>query len=224
MTDQVTNDRSRNVIQGLKETYQVIAKRHVHPWYSWAVMAAAIGFTVGVAYVANQNAQFSATWAAILSSQPLIKYHANQFSMGGQEFPANHNVRCSFVWPVGHNSMQSNAGYFPPEHAPDTSRLCPPKIGNRIDPNGGTNPANWPPEHEPIISENWPGKDTTKYWPADHTTKISYTWRGANHPNYPAGHSEYFSSFWPTDHTVEKSQSWPANHGVKTSTNPAWPF
>jgi len=55
---------------GIKNTYQVVAKHHVHPWYSWALMAAAIGFTVGVAYVANQNAQFDSSQAAM---RPMLR-------------------------------------------------------------------------------------------------------------------------------------------------------
>lgn len=56
--------QAENMMKGIKNTYQVVAKRHVHPWYSWALMAAAIGFTVGVAYVANLNAQFDQMHAA----------------------------------------------------------------------------------------------------------------------------------------------------------------
>jgi hypothetical protein len=57
-------EQAENMLAGLKHTYQVVAKRHVHPWYTWAILAAAIGFTVGVAYVANKNVQFDESQAA----------------------------------------------------------------------------------------------------------------------------------------------------------------
>ncbi len=63
-TPYTPQQQAENMMAGIKNTYQVVAKRHVHPWYSWALMAAAIGFTVGVAYVANQNAAFTSSSAA----------------------------------------------------------------------------------------------------------------------------------------------------------------
>jgi len=42
------------MLAGIKNTYHVVAVRHVHPWYSWALLAAAIGFSIGVAYVVMQ--------------------------------------------------------------------------------------------------------------------------------------------------------------------------
>ncbi len=68
MTQPTPHQQAENIVAGIKNTYQVVAKRHIHPWYSWAVMAAAIGFTVGVAYVANQNASFSASQASTFTS------------------------------------------------------------------------------------------------------------------------------------------------------------
>jgi hypothetical protein len=60
--------QAQNMIDGVKNTYQAVAKRHLHPWYTWALLAAAIGFTVGVAYVANQNADFASSGATITDS------------------------------------------------------------------------------------------------------------------------------------------------------------
>ena len=60
--DQPTpRQQAENIVAGIQNTYQVVAKRHVHHWYSWAILASVIGFTIGVAYVANQNAKFDAS-------------------------------------------------------------------------------------------------------------------------------------------------------------------
>jgi hypothetical protein len=63
--------QAENMMKGIKHTYQAVAVRHVHPWYSWALMATAIGFAMGVAYVANQYAQFDASQAAKLPARTL---------------------------------------------------------------------------------------------------------------------------------------------------------
>ena len=47
-----------DVLDGLKHTYQAVAVRHVHPWWTWALLAIVIGFAVGTVYVANQSGQF----------------------------------------------------------------------------------------------------------------------------------------------------------------------
>jgi hypothetical protein len=44
--------QAKNMLAGIKHTYHTVAVRHVHPWYSWALMAAAIGFAIGAAYLA----------------------------------------------------------------------------------------------------------------------------------------------------------------------------
>jgi hypothetical protein len=64
MTQNTPQEQAENMLAGIKHTYQVVAKRHVHPWYTWAILAAAIGFTVGVAYVSNKNVQFDESQAA----------------------------------------------------------------------------------------------------------------------------------------------------------------
>ncbi len=56
------------MLAGLKNTYRAVAVRHVHPWYSWAILSATMGFVVGVAYVANQQAQFQESDAAMMPS------------------------------------------------------------------------------------------------------------------------------------------------------------
>ena len=61
--DNKQNNLTNNVVAGLNNTYTVVAKRHIHPWYSWALFAATIGFAVGALYVANQNLQFNASHA-----------------------------------------------------------------------------------------------------------------------------------------------------------------
>lgn len=47
--------QAENMLAGLKHTYKVMAVRHVHPWYSWGLMAAALGFAVGAMHVASQS-------------------------------------------------------------------------------------------------------------------------------------------------------------------------
>lgn len=65
MPNQPTPEQmAQNMLKGVKNAYVFVAVRHVHPWYSWALMAAAIGFAVGVGYVANRNVQFDASQAA----------------------------------------------------------------------------------------------------------------------------------------------------------------
>ena len=57
-TQPTPEQMAQNRLKGVKSAYVFVAVRHVHPWYSWALMAAAIGFAVGVGYVANRNVQF----------------------------------------------------------------------------------------------------------------------------------------------------------------------
>ena len=80
MNQSTPQEQAENMMKGIKNTYQVVAKRHVHPWYGWALMAAAIGFTMGVAYVANQNAQFDASRAArpCLSAPSMLPTNPSQ--------------------------------------------------------------------------------------------------------------------------------------------------
>ncbi len=68
-----------NVVAGLAQSYQVVAKRHIHPWYSWAILAIVIGFTVGVAYVANQGAELTSSSAATQGHQWVVPENADGF-------------------------------------------------------------------------------------------------------------------------------------------------
>jgi hypothetical protein len=54
-----------NIVAGLHNTYQAVAVRHVHPWYSWGLMAAMVGFALGVVYVSNSGGDFVASKAAM---------------------------------------------------------------------------------------------------------------------------------------------------------------
>ena len=91
--DQITpQQQAENIIEGVNNTYQVIAKRHVHHWYSWALMASAIGFTVGVAYVANQGGQFDASQAAIPDTRSAIVVNlSRQLPIGTAIYPIKFN-------------------------------------------------------------------------------------------------------------------------------------
>jgi hypothetical protein len=92
------------MLAGLKNTYQAVAKRHVHPWYTWAILAVAIGFTVGVAYVANQNAQFDSSQAAILSGR------SNSSTLGNSTavFDKAGKALFEIVSPADRTEMQTN--------------------------------------------------------------------------------------------------------------------
>jgi hypothetical protein len=63
MNHQTPQEQAENILAGIKNTYKLVAVKHVRPWYSWALIAVAIGFATGVAYVANQHAQFDASRA-----------------------------------------------------------------------------------------------------------------------------------------------------------------
>ena len=63
-TQPTPEQMAQNIIKGVKEAYVFVGVRHVHPWYSWALMAAAIGFVVGVGYVANRQGSFDESQAA----------------------------------------------------------------------------------------------------------------------------------------------------------------
>lgn len=62
-------EQVENMLSGISHTYKVVAKRHVHPWYSWALLAASLGFAIGVTYVANQKGKFDASMAARIPEQ-----------------------------------------------------------------------------------------------------------------------------------------------------------
>ena len=58
--DQPTpQQQAQNIVDGIKNTYEAVAVRHIHPWYSWALFAAVLGFALGAAYVANRAGQFT---------------------------------------------------------------------------------------------------------------------------------------------------------------------
>ncbi len=102
-----------NMVAGIKNTYQVVAKRHVHPWYSWALLAAAIGFTVGVAYVANQNAKFEAGHAEEMVASSAYADAVNQMNAGREAVDAPIAVAPGQVIPFVSDGTEKVAVFVP---------------------------------------------------------------------------------------------------------------
>lgn len=56
-----------DILVGLRTTYKAVAVRHIHPWWTWGVLSVTLGFAIGILYVADQNAKFSAGHAQVIS-------------------------------------------------------------------------------------------------------------------------------------------------------------
>ncbi len=111
------NDLSKKVLDGIKGAYQVVAKRHVHPWYSWGLMAMAIGFSVGVVYVANQNVQFTPSRASdgtVIVMCPVLK---SPFAFAGA------GAAFGLVWgdTAGETTFNHETETYTTDHSNDVS-------------------------------------------------------------------------------------------------------
>ncbi len=51
-------------VADIKKDFTIVGKQRVHAWYAWAIVGIVFGMALGIVYVANRSAQFSASQAA----------------------------------------------------------------------------------------------------------------------------------------------------------------
>ncbi len=60
--DQQSN-QAEDAVANLKKDFKIVGKQRVHSWYAWAIVGIVFGMALGIVYVANRSAQFSASRA-----------------------------------------------------------------------------------------------------------------------------------------------------------------
>lgn len=54
MSRPTPQQQARNMYAGIKHVYHHTMRRDVHDFYTWTILAAAIGFIIGAVYTASQ--------------------------------------------------------------------------------------------------------------------------------------------------------------------------
>ncbi len=64
------NKPTEEAISNLNKDFKLMGTHHVHSWYGWAIVGIVSGMALMLLFVANQNAQFSASNAAVAPKGP----------------------------------------------------------------------------------------------------------------------------------------------------------
>ncbi len=88
-------------VADIKKDFTIVGRHRVHSWYAWAIVGIVFGMALGIIYVANQSAQFSASQAESIDKSPVERREPLNPLSGGQviKFGSDGNERVGVFAP-----------------------------------------------------------------------------------------------------------------------------